>query len=210
VPIDALRRRIPPPLEIDDFHGTAWVGITPFQVRDSRPAILPPLPWEASFLEVDLRTYVHLDGIPGVWLFSLDASDAAAALVGRTFFHLPCHVARIAMERGNDTVRCAMLRKNQIPLGFSATWRVRHDQTHAEPGTLEFFLMERYCLYSAESGRLYRSRFHHEPWLLQSGELMVYEANLFDGVPMPAPGGKPRVRCGGRVDVELWAPEEVS
>src|SRR5262245_11531661 len=98
LPVETLRPLIPPVLEIDTYHGAAWVGVTPFTIRDSRPSFVPPLPWLSSFHEVNVRTYVHLDGVPGVWFFSLDASSRVAVPAARTFFHLPYHASYISIE----------------------------------------------------------------------------------------------------------------
>jgi uncharacterized protein len=83
---EALRRLIPSRLSIDTFDGKAWAGLTPFTIWDARPILMPPLPWLSDFHELNVRTYVHLDGVPGVWFFSLDANSMAAVIGARTFF----------------------------------------------------------------------------------------------------------------------------
>src|SRR5881394_718396 len=74
VPGTVLRPFIPDRLEIDTFDDTAWLAITPFTLWNVRPTFVPPLPWFSNFHELNLRTYVYLDGVPGVWFFSLDAN----------------------------------------------------------------------------------------------------------------------------------------
>src|SRR5947209_1077258 len=71
---DLLRALIPSALDIDTFEGQAWIGITPFRLADLRIASLPPVPGLNAFDELNVRTYVVFNGIPGVWFFSLDAS----------------------------------------------------------------------------------------------------------------------------------------
>lgn len=70
VPAEALRPFIPERLTIDTFEGQAWIGVTPFTVWDAHPVFTPPLPWLSEFHEINVRTYVYLDGVPGVWFFS--------------------------------------------------------------------------------------------------------------------------------------------
>jgi len=82
LPSESLRPLIPEPLAIDTFDGAAWVGITPFTIWGVSPAFLPPIPVLSESHELNVRTYVHLDGVPGIWFFSLDASNAVAALGG--------------------------------------------------------------------------------------------------------------------------------
>ena len=91
--VEAIRPLVPEPLSIDTFDGRAWVAVAPFTIWDSRPAFTPPLPplsrWLSSFHEINVRTYVHVDGTPGVWFFSLDANSMVAVLAAREFFHFP-------------------------------------------------------------------------------------------------------------------------
>src|SRR6476661_4936616 len=89
VPISAVRPLIPEPLEIDTFDGNAWVAVVPFAMRNVRPAFFPPLPWLSNFYELNVRTYVHINGEPGVWFFSLDTDSALTVWGARKFYHLP-------------------------------------------------------------------------------------------------------------------------
>src|ERR1044071_4103676 len=77
---ESLRPLIPERLQIDKFDGSAWIAVTPFTVWDIRafPPYLPPVPGLSSMHELNVRTYVHLDGVPGVWFFSLDANSHIA------------------------------------------------------------------------------------------------------------------------------------
>jgi uncharacterized protein len=78
--VESLRPLIPEPLAIDTLDGAAWIGITPFTIWGMRPAFLPPIPFLSKSHELNVRTCVHLDGVPGILFFSLDASNPSAAL----------------------------------------------------------------------------------------------------------------------------------
>lgn len=99
-PIDAepLRQRLPPAIRLDTFGGQAWIGVTPFQMTAVRPAFIPPLPGISAFPEINVRTYVISNGVPGIWFFALDAAQALAVRAARLAFNLPYHHARISME----------------------------------------------------------------------------------------------------------------
>jgi uncharacterized protein len=58
------------PLPIDTYEGTAYVGIVPFHMTGIRLRGLPPIPFTDRFPELNVRTYVTLDGKPGVYFFS--------------------------------------------------------------------------------------------------------------------------------------------
>lgn len=98
MPADVLKTRIPARLELDTFEGKAWVSLTPFTIWGNRLLYTPPIPWLSSFHELNLRTYVHSKGVPGVWFFSLDANSRLVVKGARAFFHLPYHTARISLE----------------------------------------------------------------------------------------------------------------
>jgi uncharacterized protein YqjF (DUF2071 family) len=65
VPADLLCPLVPEPLAIDAFEGTAWVGITPFTMWGVRPVFSPSLPFLSKSHELNVRTYVYLDGSRG-------------------------------------------------------------------------------------------------------------------------------------------------
>jgi uncharacterized protein YqjF (DUF2071 family) len=69
-----LRPAVPASVPIDTFEGSAWIGITPFEVVGARPRGLPPVPWLSRFPELNVRTYSTIDGRPGIWFLSLDAA----------------------------------------------------------------------------------------------------------------------------------------
>src|SRR5688572_757702 len=124
-PPEALRRLIPGRLSIDTFDGKAWVGLTPFTIWDARPIFMLPLPWLSDFHELNVRTYVHLDGVPGVWFFSLDANSMAAVIGARTFFHLPYYNAHISVNPRDNTIAYNSTREGaETPANFEATWTV--------------------------------------------------------------------------------------
>ena len=209
VPVEVLRPLVPRRLEIDTFHGGAWIAVTPFTVRDSRPTFVPPLPWLSTFHEVNVRTYVHLDGVPGVWFFSLDASSLVAVLAARSFFHLPYHEAEITVEEEGKRVHYHSVRK-EAPAELSATWSPSPYVRNAELGSLEFFWVERYCLYAAYEDTLYCAWIYHEPWPLRDVPLAHYGTSLLEPLGITVPDDKARLLAGGPVEVEIWPLELVA
>src|SRR4051795_4757016 len=97
-PVDAeqLRAIVPASIPIDTFDGTAWLGITPFELTGLRPRGLPAL---SRFPELNVRTYTMLGGKPGIWFFSLDAGSLAAVWGARLTYRLPYFKARMGIAR---------------------------------------------------------------------------------------------------------------
>ncbi|MCA1614584.1 MAG: DUF2071 domain-containing protein [Acidobacteria bacterium] len=211
VPEELLRKHIPARLDVDTFEGRAFVGVTPFTLWGVRPVFVPPVPFLSEFHEINVRTYVHLGGDPGVWFFSLDANSVAAVTGARAFYRLPYFNARIERERAGETTLYSASRTDPegAPAEFEARWDVGAGQPEAEPGTLDFFLTERYCLYAADGDKLYRARIHHKPWPLHGARLRSYRSTMVDAAGLGHPAGEPLVHHGGPVDVEVWPLEEV-
>ena len=209
VPAELLQAHLPPRLRADTHQGQAWIGIIPFEMAKVRTRFTPPVPGTHQFLELNERTYVHLDGVPGVWFFSLDATNALAVWVARTFFHLPYLRADMRLDQpGPDLRQFAATRTHAEapPATFQATWKLGAPLPPVEPGSLEFFLTERYCLYASNKNhsKLYQGRVAHAPWPLRAAQVLHLETNLLEGHGLPTPASKPVVHAGGLVQVELW------
>src|SRR5260370_1134283 len=118
-PINAelLRPLIPSQLAIDTFDGSAWIGEIPFTMWGIRVSFLPPIPGTSSFHELNVRTYVHLNGVPGVWFFSLDAANGLAVWAARTFYHLSYFHADITLTPEGNTIEYSSRRRGALTYG---------------------------------------------------------------------------------------------
>jgi uncharacterized protein len=84
---------------------------------------------------------------------------------------------------------------------FRADYHPVGAQAPAERGTLEYFLVERYCLYAGD-GEL-RADIHHPPWPLQPAEADVSH----QGIAPVEVDGEPICHFARRQDVVVWWPE---
>lgn len=205
-----LRHLIPDALDLDLYGDSAWIGITPFTMWDIRafPPFAPTVPGLDSMHELNCRTYVHYRGVPGVWFFSLDVNSLIAATTARAFFHLPYHHAEIEFT-GKRSFKYRASRSSGADAVFRAAWTVGDELPKAQPGTREFFLTERYCLYAESDGDIYRTRIYHEPWPLHEATLKSVETNLFEVNRLPVPKTPPIVHYGEHVSVDIWYLEPV-
>jgi uncharacterized protein YqjF (DUF2071 family) len=198
VPHDLLRPYVPESLTLEEWDGSAWLGLTPFRVAGLRLRGAPPLPMLSSFCELNCRTYVRHGDRPGIWFFSLDASSRFAVEAARRTYRLPYRWARIEFSREEFSAQ-----PREGSGSFRAHYRAVGDAEPARPETLEYFLVERYCLYAGD-GEL-RAEIHHAPWALQSAEATV----TVDGMaPVPLEGA-PLCHYAERQDVVIWRPERV-
>lgn len=206
-PPDVIQALLPPGLPLDTYDGAAWVGIVPFHMSHIRLRGLPPIPPMSAFPELNVRTYVTLDDKPGVWFFSLDATNRLGVEGARRLFHLPYFMAQIDVRVENDTVhyRCKRTDSRGKPGESVGTYRPTSAVYHSTPGTLEHWLTERYCLYARSSGGvLYRSDIHHTPWALQHAEA-EFDVNTIarmHGIDLP--DVPPLLHYGKWMDVLAW------
>src|SRR5205085_12658070 len=80
---------------------------------------------------------------------------------------------------------------------------------HARPGTLEFFLAERYLLYTQSRQReLLCGQVHHTPYPLRAARLLRCEETLSRAAGLSHPEGVPPPPChvmfSGGVEVDIF------
>lgn len=212
VPEDIIRPLVPARLQLDTFDGRAWVGLIPFTMWGIRPLFFPALPVLSISHELNVRTYVHLDGVPGVWFLSLDAANPVLVWGARKVFHLPYFRADMRLEQAGQTIRYYSCRRKcgTPPAEFQAAWTLGEVMPPAPPGSPEFFLVERYCLYSERRGQLYRARVHHRPWPLCRATLGSLHSTMLESHGLPTPSGPPLVSAQWEpLRVEVWPLERV-
>jgi uncharacterized protein len=202
VPLTELRTRVPDELEIEEHDGSAWLGIVFFRVRALRARGAPPLPGISSFLQLNVRTYVQgPDGLPGVWFFSIDVSSRLAALGVRRIYHVPAFHARMTLELDDEWHEAECVRVGEPGRVFSGRYRPTGETFHAEPGSLEWFLTERYRLFTEDA----RAEIHHDRWLLSPAEAEIELATI---APFSL-AGPAQCHFSFRQDALIWPPEPV-
>ena len=218
VPADSLARLLPPGLTLDLFEGRAFVGLVPFTMKGVRPAGLPSVRGLSNFHETNVRTYVHFRGRePGVWFFSLDAANAIGAALGRSWFALPYFFARMSLkvEPIESGLRLSYASKRLYPDPRPAITRIEAEVRSlvepAEFGTLEYFLAERYLLYSASrAGTLFTGRVYHTPYPLQVAQVRSLEESALRAAGIDRPDASPLAHYASGVDVEVFGLKRVA
>ncbi len=210
MPADRLRTLVPAGVLIQEFEGTSWVGVVPFRMEGVMLRGLPDLPGISAFPELNLRLYVEVDGKPGVWFISLDAANSLAVWAARRFFHLPYHRARMTVVHDAGRIRYRSERHSrERRVGFQAAYRPTGSVFEARPGTIEYFLTARYCLYTRDrNGSLVRANIHHQPWPLQVAEAAIDENTIASAQGIEVRGPPPLLHFSQRLDVVVWPPEK--
>ena len=208
---------IPEGLQVDTFQGSAWLGVMPFWMEQIKLHGLPSIPGARSFPQLSLRTYVRdpQTGTPGLCFLSLEASNPLAALVGRAFYRLPYHWAEMHLEQRSEREFAFYSRRRfaQRPVVFNARYRGLGPSARLadrRAGSIEYFLMERYCLYSSNrDGHAIRANLHHESWPLEEAEAEIAQNDLAAAFGIQLPDVEPVLHYARRLAVYVWPSELV-
>jgi uncharacterized protein YqjF (DUF2071 family) len=213
-PLDkaVVRDKVPAGFDLDTFDGQAWLGIIPFHMTNVAPRGLPALPWVSAFPELNVRTYVTVDGKPGIFFFSLDAGNPIAVGTARTLFHLPYRSAAMTVEERDGWIAYNSRRTSgPLPADLAGRYRPTGAAQHALPGTLEYFLTERYCLYTVDgSFRPYRLEVHHAPWPLQPAACELSVNTMADAAGIRLPSMAPLLYFSKRQDMVAFPLERLA
>lgn len=214
-PVDAgeMREHLPPGLTLDTFEGQAWLAVVPFWMDRVGPLWLRRMPWLSRFAEMNVRTYVTVGDRPGVYFFSLDAANPLAVSAARNGFHLSYFNARMSYRWEDGWMRYSSRRTHggAPPGEFRGRYRPTGETFYVHPGSLEYWLIERYCLYAVDGrGRVYRGEIDHGPWPLHIAEAEIEVNTLAHGHGIELLDTAPLLHFVHRQDVLAWMPERVS
>ena len=155
---EKLRPLVPQALALDTTEGKAWVSLVPFTMENARPRGLPAVRMVSTFHEVNVRTYVVRNGIPGVYFFSLEAGNRLANFVARNLSGMPYRFANL---RRKDNLYLAnhTARKSSLSIQYEVG-----DPMEGSP--LDLWLTERYSVHQEAFGTLKTFEVLHRPWPL--------------------------------------------
>lgn len=211
LPVETLRTLVPSTLPLDSFDGQAWIGVVPFRMSDVRLRGIPSVPRTSAFPELNVRTYVTLDGKPGVYFFSLDAGNPLAVQVARSWFHLPYFRAHMSAtwRDGWLDYRSERTHGGASPARLAVRYRPIGDAIPTEPGSIADFLTSRYALYIARDNHVLRREIDHIAWPLQPAEAVIETNTMLDQLGLTVPNAPPLLHLSRRLDVRVWPSETV-
>jgi uncharacterized protein len=196
---ERLAHVVPPQLPLDVVDGSAWVAVTPFAVKGLRVRGVAPPPVLSSFPEINVRTYVTVDGRPGIYFFSLDTSSRFAVHAARRIYRVPYFHADQRFD-GSTFVSS----RADPAAEFAASYRPIGEAAPARAGSIDHFLTERYCLYTLdEDGRILRGEIHHPPWPLQAATAEIERNAMGEQIGLELEG-TPLLHFAARQDVVFW------
>lgn len=216
-PVDAEQMRAAMPLalqpHLDIYEGQAWLGVIPLRMFEVGLRGVPGIPTAANFAELNVRTYVTVDGKPGVYFFSLDAESRLAVMGARVGFGLNYKYAKMKVttsERGQVEYE-SRRRDRPKPAEFVGSYAPESAKTfRATLGSIEQFFVERYCLYTSDGPHIGRANIHHLPWELQRAKATIKTNTMAEANGIVLPEKKPLLHFAKEMDVLVWPLEKAS
>ena len=174
------------------------------------PRGVPSLPWVSAFPELNVRTYVRVGDRPGIFFFSLDAGSAIAVKAARALTNLPYYRASMTVSAAGSRIE---YRSARAPgrAELVGAYEPAGAPFTAVPGTLEYFLTERYCLYHHDRRRTpYRLEIHHPPWPLQVAKASIEQNSMATASGLHLVGAPHMLHFARRLDVVVWMPSRLN
>jgi len=212
VAVEQVRAVVPEPLELHLHEGTAYIGIIPFHMTDVRPRGTFNVPGVSAFPELNVRTYVIVNGEPGVYFLSLEASHRIAVETARLTYNLPYYKATMKWSRTDGTVHYHSVRTDgRGPSAeLQGTYTPVGDYYYVQKGGLKHWLSERYRLYTVNrAGDILTTDVHHLPWPMRDVEVDFPTNTMAESHGISLPDSPPIVHYSPGVDVLIWAPRSI-
>jgi uncharacterized protein YqjF (DUF2071 family) len=204
VPKDVMQAALPPGFEMDLYEGEAYVGLVPFAMEGVRPAWSPES-LAFRFLETNVRTYVTLRGRPGVFFFSLDAASRICVWAARQFWSLPYHYADMSLTQTGEHIDYTMQRRSN-GAQLRVKYRLGELLGSSEPGSPEFFFLERYLMFTESNGQISSGQVYHTPYPAQAAEVLELHDDLVASAGLGSCEGLPEfTHYASGVDVEVFS-----
>jgi uncharacterized protein YqjF (DUF2071 family) len=193
LPAAQVQAMLPKGLTVDEYDGSAWVSLTPFEMGDMRPPGLPELrPLGSRFSRTpglrrladarwtrgtNLRTYVRgPDGQDGLWFLSLDIGNPVLAAGLRALVGAQYHVGRLSVDRRGEAVEYTGSRVG----GRQAYQMLVRPGRPIVPSELDVWLTGRWRSFTRHLGWFVVTPVEHEAWPLREARLAHLDQNLTD------------------------------
>ncbi|OLO37091.1 hypothetical protein BTR23_14255 [Alkalihalophilus pseudofirmus] len=196
-----LEQHIPKQLQIDSYRGIAWISIV-LLMMDSISLKAVPFSIFPAFPEINVRTYVVYNNEPGVFFLSLDAEHWSTYTLAKKWYRLPYYHSEISFYNDGSEYTYESIRRDKTSVNslFHGTFSTKPEVFYAKPNTLEYWLLERYHMFSADhSNHIYSTEISHRPWPLQLAEVEIKRNTLLSSLHIFPSDIKPKVQFSSGV-----------
>lgn len=205
IKLEVLHKLVPEVLPLDSFNGMGWISVVPFYMSCIRLRGMPVVPGTAHFPGLNIRTYVTLNGKPGVYFFSLDAANPLAVKLAKTFYHLPYLYANMMMKQNGSIIDFESTRRRDHGVKLVCKYRPVSDPYYAKKGSFDEWMSERYCFYTLNNkGLPFRCDILHEPWKLQNAEAEFSYNTILSEQGIQVESDQPIIHFSKKLEVRAW------
>jgi uncharacterized protein YqjF (DUF2071 family) len=179
VPATELQPMVPFPLDLHE--GQAVLSLVPFFMDRVRFRGLPAIPIGSSLWEINLRTYVKVNGVQGIYFFTLETPHRLANAIARTFFALPYRDARVDAKVSEAEYRLKVAGHDAQGVPYRLNLEAKkgdeasRDKTHSE---FQTWITERYHLFVKKGESTIRGDVFHSPWSVQRAGITSLEGGI--------------------------------
>lgn len=163
IPVQIIRKYVPPPFKIDTINGNAWLSIVLFKGANSRPRGIPSSFSGRSFLQVNVRTYVLLNDEPAIYFLSIDTNSPLFVFGATTLLSLPYYKAYLSYSYNEQKYHFVTHHNEKEQPYLDVSFSPKKEQINSE---LAKWLTERYCMYTIKGKKIIKIPISHHPWNL--------------------------------------------
>ena len=179
------------PFELDTRDGRAYISLVAFTQSNLCPSVGGPLAaWLITPLAphefLNLRTYVRVGGLRGIYFIAEWIPNRLAVLLGPRTYGLPYRLGRLRYEvdttrrRLSGQVRTGGNKAFTYESDFPAEAAEAAEFASASAGSLDHFLLERYVAFTRRHGVSRRFLVDHAPWPQQRVDLNLIDRSILD------------------------------
>ncbi|MEM0951386.1 MAG: DUF2071 domain-containing protein [Cyanobacteria bacterium P01_H01_bin.74] len=195
---EEIRPLLPDGLELDLYNdSSAWVSIVPFQLKSKLPFLKTSFfntwQWPIQLNELNVRTYVKVNGVAGIYFFSLDANDLCSVWAARTLFSLNYFNANIQVNtlgQGQTEWLAERRHPGQKKSRFRLKMKPGLAKISVNEGSLTDWLTSRWRFYAVnpkDKKTIICGTIDHGPWPLYPADIEILENTLLDDHSLPQP-----------------------
>lgn len=200
-----IQATLPEGLFVDTFEGVAYITVLPFLIENFKVYNFST-PIYSKLVEINVRTYVvDKNGMSGVWFYSLDINSFFSMVGANIGFSLPYYFSRCKYEKLNHTIAIEGKRVFEPSVEMKFSYKVDNEKPvfFALENSLDFFLVERYVLFTFKNKKLMYGRVKHQPYTLENIQDLKYSIQLKD--PLFDPSNQPDlIHFASGVDSDIF------
>lgn len=206
IKLESLKSIVPNVLPLDSFNGMGWIGVVPFYVTNLRLRGLPSIAGTNRFPQLNVRTYIKVEGKPGLYFFSLDAMNWLSVRMAKMFYHLPYVHADMEVKCNASNINYESRRRSDPDFKLICSYRPIAEQYSSVEGSFEQWATDRYCLYTLNKKREpLRCDIMHHPWVLQHAEAEISYNSMLVKQGIQVEADHPILHFSKRIDgVKMW------